>query len=472
MIYKTDLQTISPYLKDASNFAGGSADKVIIPESFDELTSFLESNKHLVTIAGAGTGMTASRIPESGYIISLERFDELGNPENGFIDVGPAVSLANLYEHLESTKYFYPPNPTETLASIGGTIATNASGSRSYKYGATRDYILEADIVLADGKSVTLKRGLSINDPLKFSNGQELFFPEITYTSPKCKNAAGYYVRPGMDWLDLFIGSDGTLGIFTRIRLKLLPRPASFISGILFFHNEEECWDLVDSIKKSDTAFISPCSLEYFDGRSLIRLRKKFKNIPLNARAALFFENNIDRQMDYESVFATWFDYLKEKGALWDDSWFAQSPSDLQRFHEFRHSIPVLINEENSRLGRTKIGTDMAVPDVRLIDMMTFYRNELEGANIDSVMFGHLGDNHLHINLLPDLNDIQKAQELYDILVKRILEWKGTVSAEHGIGKLKKKYFLQMVGESSLADLKAVKGIFDPRFILGRGNIF
>ena len=176
--------------------------------------------------------------------------------------------------------------------------------------------------------------------------------------------------------------------------------------------------------------------------------------------------------MDYESVFATWFDYLKEKGALWDDSWFAQSPSDLKRFHEFRHAIPVLINEENSRLGRTKIGTDMAVPDVRLIDMMTFYRNELEGANIDFVMFGHLGDNHLHINLLPDLNDIQKAHELYDILVKRILEWKGTVSAEHGIGKLKKKYFLQMVGESSLNELRKVKKIFDPRFILGKGNIF
>ena len=100
MIYKIDPKTISPYLKDASNYSGGSADKVIIPESIDELASFLKTNTQPITIAGAGTGMTASRIPESGCIISLERFDSIGNPENGIIDVGPAVSLANLYKNI------------------------------------------------------------------------------------------------------------------------------------------------------------------------------------------------------------------------------------------------------------------------------------------------------------------------------------------------------------------------------------
>ncbi len=100
MIYKTDPQAISPYLQDASNYLGGFADKVVIPESIEELTSFLKTNTQQITIAGAGTGMTASRIPESGCIISLERFDSIGNPENGIIDVGPAVSLTNLYKKL------------------------------------------------------------------------------------------------------------------------------------------------------------------------------------------------------------------------------------------------------------------------------------------------------------------------------------------------------------------------------------
>ena len=471
MIYKTDPQAISPYLQDASNYVGGFADKVVIPESIEELSSFLKTNTQQITIAGAGTGMTASRIPESGCIISLEQFDSIGNPENGIIDVGPAASLANVYKRLEATEYFYPPNPTESLASIGGTLATNASGSRSYKFGVTRDYVLEADIILANGNSITLKRGLTIDNPLNISDGRQLFFPEITYKSPLCKNAAGYYVRPNMDWLDLLIGSDGTLGIFTRVRLKLEVRPSSFISGILFFHMEEECWDFVDLIKKTNRKFINPCSLEYFDRHSLNRLRKKFANIPLNAQSALFFENDIDRQSDHDPALEAWFDYLKETSAL-SDSWIAQSSSDLKRFHEFRHAIPVLLNEENSRLKRTKIGTDMAVPSLHFIDMMFFYKNELERTGIDYVIFGHAGDNHLHINFLPDEQEIPKAHELHSRLVRQILEWNGTVSAEHGIGKLKKKYFLMMVGEESLTQLKAIKEIFDPGFILGKGNIF
>ena len=471
MICKTDPQAISPYLQDASNYVGGYADKVVIPESIEELSSFLKTNTQQITIAGAGTGLTASRIPQTGCIISLERFDSIDDPENGIIDVGPAASLANLYKKLETTEYFYPPNPTESLASIGGTLATNASGSRSYKFGATRDYVLEADIVLVDGNSITLKRGLSIDNPINISNGQQLCFPEISYKSPLGKNAAGYYVRPNMDWLDLFIGSDGTLGIFTRVRLKLDVRPASFVSGILFFHTEEECWDFVDLIKKTNSKFINPCSLEYFDRHSLNRLRKKFGNIPLNAQSALFFENDIDRQSDHDPALDAWFDYLKESSAL-SDSWIAQSRSDLKRFHDFRHAIPILLNEENSRLKRTKIGTDMAVPSSHFLDMMFFYKKELEGKGIDYVIFGHVGDNHLHINFLPDEQDISKAHDLYFMLVRQILDWNGTVSAEHGIGKLKKKYFLMMVGEDSLTQLKTIKGIFDPEFILGKGNIF
>ena len=120
------------------------------------------------------------------------------------------------------------------------------------KFGVTRDHVLEADIIFGDGKSVSLKRGSTIKKPLRLSGGQEIRFPDIKYTSPACKNAAGYYIKPGMDWLDLFIGSDGTLCIFTRIRLKLLPCPAAFVSGVIFFTNEEMCWSLVDSVKKSN----------------------------------------------------------------------------------------------------------------------------------------------------------------------------------------------------------------------------
>ncbi|MCH8156462.1 MAG: FAD-binding oxidoreductase [Nitrospinae bacterium] len=476
MIRKTDPQAIAPYLKDASNYSGGAAEEVVIPESVAELIAFLRNNKRPITIAGAGTGLVASRIPESGIIISLERFNSIGEVDagsidDGFIDVGPAVTLEQLNERLESGPYFYPPNPTETLASIGGTLATNASGSRSYKYGVTRDYVLEADVILSDGRDVTLRRGMSIETPLKLSDGAEISFPKITYTSPVCKNAAGYYIRSGMDWLDLFIGSDGTLGIFTRIRLKLIQRPAAFISGILFFENEESCWNLVETIRKARRERIDPCSLEYFDRRSLDRLRKKFENIPEHAAAALFFENAVEREEEYDSGLEAWYDFLSEEEVLLDDSWFAQSARDLKRFHQFRHELPVLLNEENSRLGRIKIGTDMAVPDKYFREMMHLYEEELEAGGLDYVVFGHLGDNHLHINLLPESGQGDRAQEIYVRLVKRILQWQGTISAEHGIGKLKKKFFAEMVGRKALDELKTVKKTLDPKLILGGGNL-
>ena len=114
----------------------------------------------------------------------------------------------------------------------------------------------------------------------------------------------------------------------------------------------------------------------------------------------------------------------------------------------------------------------MAVPDEYFFDMLVFYKNELENVGIDYVVFGHLGDNHLHINFLPEEQETKRAHKIYSKLVTQILKWGGTVSAEHGIGKLKKKYFAQMAGVQSLDQLKSIKKIFDPNFILGKGNIF
>jgi D-lactate dehydrogenase (cytochrome) len=472
MIRKTDPQTIAPYLKDASNFSGGQADEVVIPETPAELIEFLKTNQRPVTVAGAGTGLTASRIPDCGVIVSLEKFNTIGETGDAEIDVGPAVSLKDLQTHLQQTsRYFYPPNPTETLASFGGMVATNASGARSYKLGVTRDYILEVDIVLVNGKTVTLARGTTISSPLVLDDGSEINFPEIGYSSPRFKNAAGYYIQPDMDWLDLFIGSDGTLALFTRIRLKLLPKPVEFVSAILFFDREESCWGLVEKIRSIESGSISPCSLEYFDYFSLKKLKKNHANIPVDAKTALFFEQDVYKKEDYDSCLEAWFEFLTEENVSLDDSWFAQNAQDIQRFHEFRHDIPVLINEENSRFGRVKIGTDMAVPDEYLNEMMLFYRKELSASGLEYVVFGHLGDNHLHINLLPTSEEIDRAKSLYEVLVSQILKWGGTVSAEHGVGKLKKSYFSKMVGKEALDDLRKVKHAFDPEDRLGAGNI-
>jgi D-lactate dehydrogenase (cytochrome) len=133
-----------------------------------------------------------------------------------------------------------------------------------------------------------------------------------------------------MDWLDLFIGSDGTLGIFTKIVLRLLPCPADFVSGILFFAEERSCWELIPKIKSFKGLKIAPCSLEYFDHNALQRLKSKHTNIPGHSRAALFFEQDVSELKDYDLVMENWYEFLSAENIMLDDSWFAQGPKDIQ----------------------------------------------------------------------------------------------------------------------------------------------
>ena len=371
---------------------------------------------------------------------------------------------------MKNTTWFYPPNPTEWNASIGGTLATNASGSRSYKYGVTRDFVNAVDCLLVDGRRVLIKRGHKISKPLLMDDGSEITFPAITYKSPDCKNTAGYFVKPEMDWRDLFIGSDGTLGIFVKVCLRLITKPEAFLSGVLFFEEEEYCWKLTRQIKSNP--LVLPCSLEYFDQYSLIMLKEKYPDIPMNAKAALFFEEDIINKKDYDAALEKWLNFLSGKNVLLDDSWFAHDENDNIAFHEFRHQIPILVNEKNAKDKREKIGTDMAVADRYFEKMMRYYEKTLSNAGLAYVIFGHIGDNHLHINLLPDPSQKNLAVSLYDEIASKIFSWNGTVSAEHGIGKKKKKYFYQMVGQNNIEDLMKIKNTLDPQYRLGRGNIF
>ena len=165
-------------------------------------------------------------------------------------------------------------------------------------------------------------------------------------------------------------------------------------------------------------------------------------------------------------------DFLTDKNVLLDDSWFAHDEKDVHAFHEFRHQIPILVNEKNAKDNREKIGTDMAVSDNYFDEMMRYYEKMLSDTGLPYVIFGHIGDNHLHINLLPDPSQKNIALALYDEIAKKIFSWNGTVSAEHGIGKKKKKYLFQMVGKSNMEDLKKIKNTLDPQNRLGAGNIF
>ena len=438
-------------VEDASGFRG-QADQIVTPHSEAEVIAFLQRASDTampVTIAGAGTGVTGGRVPLSGALLSLEKLNRL-EIRSGIAVAGPGVLLADLHAAAAATGQFYPPDPTETSASLGGTIATNASGSRSFRYGDTRRHVLRLRVVLMNGRVLDVRRGDAVDFPVS-----AIPIPQTT------KHTAGYRLSPGMDWIDLFVGSEGTLGIVTEAELRLLPSPADFLAGVVFFADDARAIDAVEVWRIEAQARM----LEYFDRPSLDLLRTQFPEIPPGAGAALLFE---EESADVD----VWHNRLAASGALLDDSWFATMAADRERFRRFRHALPELVNAAVRRNGFMKLGSDYAVPIARNREMLAEYRRRLE-RQFPYVIFGHIGDAHLHVNILPASQEqFSSGQALMLEFARYAVSLGGTVSAEHGLGKRKAHLLeLQYTGEQIDA-MKRIKRRLDPQWLLGQGTLF
>jgi len=213
-------------------------------------------------------------------------------------------------------------------------------------------------------------------------------------------------------------------------------------------------------------------ALEYFDSESLKFLRQKYETIPAGATGAIFFEQETTPATE-DSLMTEWLSLLERHHALIDNSWFATSEQDQAKLREFRHALPVLMNEWFARHNQRKVSTDMAVPDDAFAGMLRFYQDNLRGTDLRYTIFGHIGDNHVHVNILPRNDDeAVRAWEIYRTFIRRAIDVGGTISAEHGIGKLKREYLRELYGEEHLREMAALKRAFDPAGILGRGNVF
>ena len=471
-VTKRDVSTFENYIRDASNYKG-SADSVFIPFSEKQISDFLKSNKLPLTVEGAHTGLTGGGVPQGGIALSLEKLTRVSDIKNGSVEVEAGVVLRDFQNWVESKNYLYTPDPTERSAFLGGTVATNASGPRTFKYGPTRPHVKKMRVVLASGDVLALERGKYIVGPdravvLKSVDGRSIQFQIPAYAMPQTKNVAGYYVKPDMDLIDLFIGSEGTLGVITEMELELVPKPEKFFSIIAFFKTEDDAVRFVIDARKSK----SPRALEYFDSFSLRMLGHKFPNIPKAANAAIFLEQESTAKNEDE-LLNEWLDLMAMFNGLADESWVGLDQKRQNEFRDFRHEIAVIINEIMARRGLRKVGTDMAVPDNQLETMMKFYRETIRESGLDSVTFGHIGNNHLHVNLLPkSKEEFDQAWVLYRRWVEKIIQLGGTVSAEHGIGKIKVPFLEMMYGSKVVEEMRALKLALDPANILGRGNIF
>ena len=445
------------YLEDASGLRG-HAERVFMPKDENDVSEILRRatlERIPVTISGAGTGVSGGRVPLGGWIVSLEKFPRL-EIGAGKANAGAGVLLRDLQAGAAATGQFYGPDPTETSACIGGTIGTNASGSRSFKYGSTRRHVLGLRVVLASGKVLHVRREEAVDFPIP-----PISIPRST------KNAAGYALSPGMDWIDLIVGSEGTLAVVTGAELRLLPAPSAVMGGVVFFVRDVEALDAVDDWRST----ASPRMIEYFDRPSLDLLRARFPEIPATASAALLIEQELESEDDPET--GRWLERIERARALVDHSWFGISPADRERFRVFRHSLPELVNDTLRRSGCLKMASDCAVPIEHNREMLGFYRTLLDDRFPGRyVIFGHIGDAHLHVNILAAKRESALAGETLLEFARKAVSLGGTVSAEHGLGKRKAHLLPIQFSEEEIESMRAIKRRLDPEWILGRGTLF
>lgn len=488
MIIKTDPDEIQNFVLDASNYTG-RCDAVYFPENESEIVELIKecnTSRTEITVSGNGTGLTGARVPENGIVLSTERLNKIIviNEKEKYAVVEPGVMLKDFQDEVEARSLFYPPDPTERNCFIGATVSTNSSGARTFKYGPTRDYVLALRVVLPDGEVINISRAQftadGYNALLSTDSGRIISFRLPRYDMPDTKNAAGYFSKENMDLIDLFIGSEGTLGVITEIKFKLIDLPKEVFSCIAFFESETDALNFIDEAriissesnnKQSSIATLSARGLEFFDERALKFLIKEYQRIPASSKAAVWFEQEIEAEDD--GVTDLWIGLLEKHNCRIDESWIAVGLADENSFKEFRHSISWKVNEYITQKGLRKVGTDVSVPDEMFRDLLNGSKKLVEAENLDYLTYGHFGNSHLHLNMLPnDDSEYIKAKKVYSEICDLAIKLKGTVSAEHGIGKSKRDYLLRMYGEETVRRMAALKLVFDPNRILCIGNIF
>jgi len=490
---KNDQETFSDYLEDSSGLGGGWADEIVFPETEQEASEFLSeaaAKKIPVTISGAGTGIVGGRIPFGGAILSTANLNKILDIRNNTRQskdktavVEPGVSIEQLCKETARFGLTYLPDPTEKNAYIGGTVSTNASGAQGFKYGPTRNYIKRIHIILPCGERVDIKRGqFIIKDKLvlNLKGKWRIESPIPKYNLPQIKNAAGYYLSSGSDLIDLFIGAEGTLGLISQIEVSLAQMPQGCFTALVFFNKAIPALDFVDKLKKrsyfcraqAGVDDIDAACIEYFDGYSLNILKAKYPQLPEGKKAAVYFDQNITGD-NSTKLLGQYINFFENSNISSDEVWFGDSASSKKLINGMRYDLPVLVNEQIKHSGFHKISTDIATDDSNFPGLYNFYASCLKNNKINYCIFGHIGENHLHVNLLPENeNEFKTALRIYRQFIEKAVQLGGTIAAEHGIGKLKREYFKIMMGKKSLKEMFEVKRAIDPDLLLGRGNIF
>ena len=416
----------------------GQATAIYFPTSQEDVVELMQAvrknHQKLITIGGH-TGLSGATFPDNNQVLmSLEKMNRIIklDTETMTLTVEAGVTIAEISEFLAETPYFYAPDPGSKAASIGGNAATNAGGMRAVKYGVTRDNIRAMRVILADSRKLRVG---SINR----------------------KDSSGY------DLKDIFIGSEGTLGVITELDLKIQPKPKFSRDILLGF---ESLMQLSPKVFEILASGLVPATLEFFERDSMAyserALQLNFPDLSGQAFLLITLDDNAEQQLENE------LDYL---ASLSDEALILKDEQTRHAVWQLRGAIVSSVELES-----IQEPLDVVVPVNQIAPTIIALKQMAIAANLSAIFFGHAGDGNIHANIIKDdLTDeewTEKLEAYLDELYAYVAKVGGKPSAEHGIGLLKKPYFQKYIGTSELVAMKAIKRAFDPENILNPGKIF
>ena len=461
-------ERLSPYSGDVALTA--QPDAVIRsrdPQDLSEALAYCHAHRIPVTFSGGRSGITGAAATSEGVLIATELRDkvlDIRKDKNGHSQaiIEPGARLGDLKGIVKEHGYFYPPDPTSYQeACLGGTVATNATGEDSLRYGPTRKYIRSIKVIKADGSRLELTRPLDDRPP-------------------ETKGTAGYTRREPL--IDLMIGSEGTLAYFEEITVDLLPEPGEHWAAIGFFPSLVSAIQFVQSSLESNT--LSPRALEFMDQSSLEILKSdpEVPAIPSGAQFGIYWKQEYESETKKNKNIEAWMTLLNsalkdtEAKDLSEQIWVAQSETEQLRFRHWRHLIPSAINERVSAFqsqGGGKTASDWWVPLKWIGAALEKAWQESKEANLETITFGHLGNGHPHINYIAkDKEEVSRAKELIRRQCARAVAWGGGVAGEHGIGKIYRDLLSLQHPSAVIEAMKKLKKEWDPHWILGRETLF
>ncbi len=483
-----DQDIISSFSRDWSNLPG-FADILLRPKNDVECSISLKlcyQCKISITISAGKTNLTGSATPFGGAILSTSLLTSPSininhNKKEVLCPVGiPLEVMRNEILHQSRNKLYYPVDPTSRNdAFVGGTVLCNASGFIPGEKGATRFWVKELHFLLPNGNLIRAKRGKHISKNGIFVIEDEertIKIPIPKYKRPKIKNASGPYTcfKGEIDLVDFIVGSEGIYGLVTICVFELATKPNEHLELFICLENEKKAISFHDYLLdyfKGDMSKVT--ALEYFGYNSQNYMKHRnflFKN---TSEVGIYLQIPIYKG-SLENMVQKWINILSDFDSKIDieNIIVLNDPLNWKKFFEARHSIPDNALTKTKQLGGISIITDTIVPPKNFSKYLDKVHDKLQSNNIEYLLFGHLGDCHLHFHLIPSNKQDKKCLEIYNYLIDLSSELGGVYSAEHGTGKRKRNDFRKCYGNKAVEMVKKAKLAIDPHLILNKGNIF